>query len=34
MLGDVSSLETGRAGEVSLASGGGDCCKDLGEHEG
>lgn len=24
----------GRAGEVSLSSRGGDCCKDLGEHGG
>lgn len=24
----------GRAGEVSLSAGGGDCCKDLAEHEG
>lgn len=33
-LGEVARLEVGRAGEVSLRAGGGDGCKDLGEHEG
>lgn len=32
--GEVTGLEMGRAEEVSLSAGGGDCFKDLGEHEG